>query len=373
MIGLPHALVACVLVCALIGVALAQTGGFVERTPSGEIAEPGRPRPERPRTRSNRRAVARPPARRGIRTGQPMNMTSTDPDAHRPVDVDAQAKRPTVEPTKITGKQALGDVKPIVFVEMDDTSILQIVLSVGRLTQINLNGKVVHVAFSDFERFRFDYKEGMIFVSPGTKDAAIVDWRKVRTDLAVVLADGRQCHFELVVVDPSRPSHRVVNVNAPPPRRDPTPEEIAAREEEVRRAREVVEQAEALQAEALRRRAEETLARATSQPLAGRARRGALDLSVGGPIEIEGRAYVRFRVTNRGKHPLPLTVSIGNKAGASVPLEVRLPVPAVGPKETVEGLASFSPASAPIGVALALFVATPGGRPVEYRFDRQRR
>jgi hypothetical protein len=213
----------------------------------------------------------------------------------------------------------------------------------------------------------------MIFVSPGTKDAAAVDWKKVRTDLAVVLADGRQCHFELVVVDPTRPSHRVVNVNAPPPRRDPTPEEIAAREEDLGKARREAEELAERQADELRRRREEALDLATRQPLVGRARRGPLDVSVGGPVEIDGKAYVRFAVTNRGKSTLPLTVTVGTTQGASVPIEVRLPTPAVGPKATLDGLAIFAPETAPIGVALALFVAAPGVKAVEYRFGEQRR
>jgi hypothetical protein len=373
MTGATQALLVWTLLCGVTGTASAQAGGFVERTTTGEVIESGRAPSERPRPRSARRTGSRTGAKRGNRVTRTSKEDTPGSDVTRPIDEEAQAKRPTVEPVRITGRQTSGDVKPIVFVEMDDTSILQVVLAVGRLTQINLNGKVTHVAFSDFERFRFDYKEGMIFVSPGTKDASTVDWRKVRTDLAVVLADGRQCHFELVVVDPSRPSHRVINVNAPPARREPTPEELAAREDEARRAREAYEERESRRAEELRRVREETLARASSQPLVGRARRGPRAVAVGGPVEIDGRAYVRLAITNRGKSPLPLAVTIGTRGGAAVPLEVHFPTPAVGPKETLDGLAVFSPASAPIGVALTLFVAAPGVKPVEYRFGSERR
>jgi len=254
-----------------------------------------------------------------------------------------------------------------VFVEMDESSIFQVTLAVGRLTQINLNGKVTHVAFSDFERFRFDYKDGMIFASPGTKDAALVDWRKVRTDLAVVLDDGRQYHFEFVVVDPSRASHRVVNVNAPPPRRALTAEEIEARLEAERSERERRE-AEISRKKAEEERArDEALGRAAAQPLVGRIRKGPFDLAVARPIQIDSKGYVRFSITNRRRSALPVTVSIGSSTGLTLPADVRLPMPIVGPKGTLEGIAIYEAEGAPPVASLSLFVTTPGEKPVELR------
>jgi hypothetical protein len=347
---------------------LAQNGGFIERTQAGRVVEPPRTSSARSRVRNVRRRPTR-----AVRRGAPSRGEALAGAGTRPVDGEALKRRPTADAIRIAGKQAVGEVKPIVFVEMDDTSIFQVVLAVGRLTQINLNGKVDHVAFSDFERFRFDYKDGMLFVSPGTKDAALVDWRKVRTDLAVVLADGRQCHFECVVVDATQPSHRVINVNAPPPRRDLTEEEVASRAEAARRVAEARAAEDARKRDELIRMRDEVLARAATQPLTGRARRGPLEIAVGGPLEIEGRAYVRIAVTNRGKQPLPLTVSLGTSAGQSVPIGLSLPSAAVAPKETVLGLVEFAPASVPVGVSLALVVTAPGLKPVEYRFERQTR
>jgi hypothetical protein len=295
------------------------------------------------------------------------------PSSLLPVDEEAHARRPTAEPSRVTGKQEHGEIKPIVFVELDETSILHVVLAVGRLTQINLNGKVDHVAFSDFERFRFDYKDGMIFVSPGTKDAALVDWKKVRADLAIVLDDGRQCHFEFTVVDSSRPSHRVINVNAPPPRRVPTEAEIEARAAELRLALEEREREEARRLEEERRRRDEAFARAAAQPLTGTARRGPLEIGAGGPLEIDGSLYVRFAVTNRSKKLLPLTVTLTTANGQALPSQLHFPSRAAGPKETVTGLVVVSSGAVPAGVGLTLTIAAMGAKPVEYRFDKQGR
>jgi hypothetical protein len=351
------------------GEPLAQTGGFLERTRSGEVLESGGSRATR-----HRQARMRP-LRRGPRDSSRRVAADEYPPetVPRPIDDDARERRPTAEPVRITGKQSPGEVKPILFVEMDESSILQAVLAVGRLTQINLYGKVNHVAFSDFERFRFDYKDGMIFVSPGTKEAALVDWKRVRTDLAVVMDDGRQYHFEFTVVDSSKPSHRVINVNAPPPRRDLTPEEIARVAEEARKVREAREAEEARAAEELRRSREEALARARALPLSARARRGPLEVAVGGPLEIDGRTYVRFAATNLRKAPLPLTVTVGNANGATVPVDLIMPAPAVGPRQTVEGLAVFSTADTNPAVPLSLFVSSPGAKTIEHPLTKEGR
>lgn len=357
-------------VAALVAVALGwpddavalQGGGFIERTASGAVIERSRT-PARAPAKSARSAPRRPSSRPARVEPEPL------PDEFYRIDEDAAAERPTADPVVITGKQGAGQVKPIVYVAMGDTSILQCVLSPGRLTQLNLFGQVAHIAFSDYERFRVGYKEGIFFISPGSKDAALVEWKRVRADLAVIMEDGRQYHFEFSVVPADRPSHRVVNVNAPPPLREPTEAELAEierkRSEAEAEARQRQQEAEDL----ARRKREEALERARDQPFAGKARKGALEIAASRPLAIDGRMYVKFSVTNHGKQPLAVSVGIGSGNASMFASEVLLVTPLVGPKQTVGGLLIFDEASAQSGLPVVATVSAPGTKPAELRLD----
>lgn len=344
------------------GVAAQQNGGFIERTTSGTVVDRGKPVSASPR-RSTRSTSRKSPARPARAEPEVL------PDEFYRIDEDAAAERPTADPVVITGKQGAGQVKPIVYVSMGDTSILQCVLSPGRLTQLNLYGEVAHIAFSDYERFRVGYKEGIFFISPGSKDSALVEWKRVRADLAVIMEDGRQYHFEFSVVPSDRPSHRVINVNAPPPLREPNSEELA----EIERRRlaaeaEAKRQQSEAEAEAKRKR-QDALDRAMAQPFAGKARKGSLEIAASRPVASDGRMYVKFAVTNHGKQPLGVSVQVGSGNASMYASEVLLATPLVGPKLTVGGLLIFDESAVQPGLPLVVSVSAAGTKPAEFRLD----
>lgn len=349
---------ACVLTLPAPCALAQQRGGFIERTAEGVVVSP-RAAPSGKTRRVTRKSAPRRP--------RPPAEADPVPDDFYRIDEEAEADRPTADPVVITGKQGAGQVKPIVYVTMGDTSILQCVLAPGRLTQLNLFGEVAHIAFSDYERFRVGYKEGIFFVSPGTKEAALIDWKKVRADLAVIMDDGRQYHFEFSVVAPDRPSHRVINVNAPRPLREPNADERA----ELERAR--LEQEEADKAEAARIEAEaarardEALTRARSAPLVGKARKGPFEVAASDPVRIGASLYVRVEIRNRGREPRPVTVSVGPGNAAIYAAEILLAVPVIERNQTATGIAIVDESAVADGQPFVVSVSSPGEKTVEVR------
>jgi len=336
----------------------APQGGFLGRDSGGSVVEP------------------RAATRTATRTAKPSPRRATPPRPRRPapdaaddfyvVDEDAEASRPTADPIEITGPQTPGTIKDIVYVHMNDTSIMRVITSPGRLTQINVFGDIGDVAFSDFERFRFDHKQGMIFLSPGTDGAALVDWKSVRADLVIILKETKQqFHFELVVVPPTQKSHRVINVNAPPPLREPTADELRVREEEARKVEEARKAEQQRLVEEARRKRDAAIAQANAAPLGAKQRRGQFEVAVSKPIVIDGKTYVKYTVTNRTKNAMAVGVSIALKGGSAVQSEILLASPLVPPKQTVGGLAIYVDPPQTTGLPVVLVLTVAGEKPAE--------